>query len=189
MILAAGARHELANATRRVAAAIRILRSEALIVVVVAADNHVGIGIVERLPKRLHLIVISMRATGAEQRLVPIRQRAGSRVRRQVGAQPLNLARTCAAAPYVRIFAVKNDDVPGYPLILVVAILGISRGRPKVIEVRRRAPGMKFVITRRRPSTIPHGSPSSVVALKILFGAIGISEVAHCHYRARNLLQ
>src|ERR1700737_2525865 len=66
VIFAAGAYYKFANSARRVAPAVRILRSEALIVVVVAVDDHVRIAIVKRLPQRPHLRIIPMRAAGAE---------------------------------------------------------------------------------------------------------------------------
>jgi hypothetical protein len=50
VIFAAGAYYKFANSARRVAPPVRILWSEALIVVVVAIDDHVRIAIVKRLP-------------------------------------------------------------------------------------------------------------------------------------------
>ncbi len=52
--------------------AIGLLRGETFVVVVVAADHYVGVGIVERLEKWLHGDVVAVGATRTEERLVPV---------------------------------------------------------------------------------------------------------------------
>src|SRR5229473_7508188 len=103
-----------------------------------------------------------MRAAGAEQRLMPVRQRAGRWVSRQISAQPPNLARTRVAAPNVLALAVQHNDVPRSQLITIIATLG-SRRRAEVIEVRPRARGVEFVIARRRPRSRLHPAPRLVI--------------------------
>src|SRR5258707_1201790 len=103
-----------------------------------------------------------MRAAGAEQRLMPVRQRAGRWVSSQIGAQPPNLARTRVATPNVLAFAVQHNDVPRSQLITVIAILRCRR-RSEVIEVRPRAHDVKFVVTRCRPRSCLPATPRLVV--------------------------
>src|SRR6266851_6378998 len=69
VILAAGANDEFANAAHGIGSATRRLRGEALVIVVVAADNHVGVGFIECLPKGLHGQIISMSAAGTEEQI------------------------------------------------------------------------------------------------------------------------
>src|SRR5689334_8751384 len=54
VVFSTGADDKFTNAANRIGSAVRHLRGKPLIVVVVAVDNHVGVGIVERIPKRLH---------------------------------------------------------------------------------------------------------------------------------------
>src|SRR6267378_1804283 len=91
VILAAGANDEFANAAHGIGSATRRLRGEALVIVVVAADNHVGVGFIECLPKGLHGQIISMSAAGTEERLVPVSERASNGMRGEIGAEPLFL--------------------------------------------------------------------------------------------------
>src|SRR5579864_1042237 len=91
VIFSAGADDEFANAALRVRGGIGCLRREALVVVIVAANDHVGIGIVKRLPQRLYFKVIAMGTAGTEERLVPKGQRAGHGMRGKISAQPFLL--------------------------------------------------------------------------------------------------
>jgi len=77
VIFAPGADDELANATRRICRGIRSLRGEALVIVVVTADDDLGVVIEECLEKRLDGEVVAMGAAGAEERLVPVGEGAG----------------------------------------------------------------------------------------------------------------
>ena len=94
---AARADHELADAARVVELARRVLRREALVVVGVAAEHDVGVGVVEVLEDRLHERRVAVVA-GVEARVVPERERARGRVRGEVGPQPRLLRRALAAA-------------------------------------------------------------------------------------------
>src|SRR5579864_2986882 len=81
LIFSPGAHHKLSNPARGIGRAIRVLRRKAFVIVIVAGDNHVGIGIVKRLPQRLDAHIVAMSAAGTEERLMPVRQRARSRMR------------------------------------------------------------------------------------------------------------
>ena len=76
MILATRADDEFANAASGVGGAVGRLRGEALVVVVMTVDNHVGVGVIEGLPERLHRQVIAVSAAGTEKGLVPVGKRA-----------------------------------------------------------------------------------------------------------------
>src|SRR4029453_11503034 len=58
-----GADDELAHATSRIHDAVRALRSEALITVIVRIDHHVGAGLVQRAPYHLHVRITPVRAS------------------------------------------------------------------------------------------------------------------------------
>src|SRR5579859_4330543 len=62
MVLAASANDELADAADGISNAIRRLRRKSFVVMVVAADNHIGVGIVERVPQRFDRQVVAVRA-------------------------------------------------------------------------------------------------------------------------------
>jgi len=64
---------------------------EALVIVVVASDDDIGVVIEECLEKRLDGEVVAMGAAGAEERLVPIGQGASGRVCSEIGAKPFFL--------------------------------------------------------------------------------------------------
>src|SRR4029450_1485673 len=57
-----GADRELANATRGIHDAVRILRREPFITVVVAVDHDVGAGLIQGPPHRLHVWIAAVRA-------------------------------------------------------------------------------------------------------------------------------
>src|SRR5215475_10423259 len=98
MIFSAGADDKFANSIRHVGLAVGSLRSEAFVIVIVAANDDVGAGVVERLPEWFERKVVAVFAAGAEERLVKIREFAGSRMRGEIGAKPFFLARTDFAA-------------------------------------------------------------------------------------------
>ena len=178
MILAAGANNKFADATLGVSRAIRSLRSEALVVVIVAAENYVGVGFIEGLPEGLHRQVIAVGAAGTEERLVPVGERASDVMRGEVGAKPLFLRRTCLTAADILAFAIEHDDVPGAEFVAVIAGLGVSGSGAKIIKVRCGAGSVKLVIAGGRPGAGFYAAPSLVVTGKILLAAVGVGEVA-----------
>lgn len=88
MVFAAGADNELPDAARPIRITVRVLRREAFVVVIMSVKYQSGVGVVEILPKRLHLRIISVFRAGTEKGLVPVSQCAYMRVRLQVSAQP-----------------------------------------------------------------------------------------------------
>ena len=72
MILATRADDEFPDAVLRIGGAVGRLRGEALVIVVVATHNHVGVGIIEGLPERLHRQIIAVRAAGTKRNFPPI---------------------------------------------------------------------------------------------------------------------
>src|SRR5262249_1183595 len=137
VILAAGSSNKLTYAALGVGSGIGRLRSEALVIVVVAADYNIGVGIVERLPEWLGFQVVAVGATGTEQRLVKIGQLAGGGMRRQVSAKPFFLLRAGVAAANFLTFAVENGDMPSAELVAVVARGRIACSRAEVGKIIR----------------------------------------------------
>src|SRR6267154_2159623 len=189
MVLAAGTNYEFANASRGISRAIGLLGSEPFVIMIMTADDHVGTGLIESLPESLHGQIVTMRATGTEQGLVPIGERTRGRMRGEIGAQPLFLRGAGVAAANVLAFAIQNDDVPGSELVAVVTGLGVTCSGTKIIEVRGGTGGMKFVIARSRPRAGFYAAPSLVVTLEIFLAAIRIGEVAGDHNSAGDLLE
>src|SRR4051812_20281072 len=96
MVSAAGADDKLAYAADRVDHAGWRLWRKPLVNVVVGAQNQVGIMIVQRLPEWLG--VTCGAAARAEQRYMPVGQRAEVRVGGEIGLKPFSLRRAGATA-------------------------------------------------------------------------------------------
>src|SRR5580692_8044652 len=82
----------------------------------------------------------------------------------QIGAQPFFFSRLGLTASNFRALAVQHDDVPGAKFVAIKSLSGIAGVRAKVIEIRRRASRMEFVIADRRPGACFVAPPSRVVA-------------------------
>src|SRR5436190_16033346 len=107
---AAGPYDELADAACAVQFPRGSLRCEALVVVVVAREDHVRSGCIEVRPERADRRIVAVWPR-AEAGMVPVRERAEVAVGGEVGAQPALLRRTPCAADD-RAVAVQDDDVP-----------------------------------------------------------------------------
>src|SRR5262252_5235980 len=57
-VFAAAAHYKFADTARRIELAIRVLRSKALVIVIVSIDHHIGISSVQRLPEGLDLRIV-----------------------------------------------------------------------------------------------------------------------------------
>ena len=77
----------------------RVLRREPLVVVVVAVDDDVRAGRVERVPERPDRGVVAVLVAGAEAGLVPDRHRAERGMRHEVGGEPLALLESAPQPP------------------------------------------------------------------------------------------
>jgi hypothetical protein len=190
MISSAGADDEFADAVRGVGLAVGVLRSEALVVVIVAGEDERGVRGVQIVPERFRVGIPSIRAARAEERLVPVGQRASGGMRLQILLQPFFLWRADAAAAGGLALAVEHHDVPRAQVVAVRAGLGIARGGAEIIEVGRRAAGMEIMIAggraRARFVTAPCGP---VAILEFLRGAVGIDVVANGEHRAGNFVE
>src|SRR5215467_12339597 len=110
-------------------------------------------------------------------------------MRREIGAKPALLRRTCFAAADVFAFTVQNDDVPRAEIVAVVAGLGIASENAEIVEVGRCTCCVEFMIARCRPGARSCTAPGFVVALEIFFRAVRVSEVARGEDRTRNLIE
>src|SRR5204863_9783065 len=93
MALPARPDDELANATGVVALAVRGLRRKPLVVVIVAHQDDIGAGRLERLPDRGHRRCVAVLA-GTEPRVVPVGEHAPSRVGPKIRLKPPELSRS-----------------------------------------------------------------------------------------------
>src|SRR6266511_2022884 len=145
--------HELADAACGVEYAVRALRREALVVVVVAGEHYLGIRRVQRLEDRSHLGGVAMLAAGREQGLVPVRELAPAGRRGQVRAQPPLLCRSGLTPADLVALRVDDHDVPGTQGVGVVPPCG---GAGRGAEVGEGSAGMRgevLVVARRRRGT------------------------------------
>ena len=131
---------EAADATRVVALARLVERRELLVVVLVRADDHVGAGVVQRVPQRRDVVFLADFTAALESRIVPVGQRAARGVRGEIGDKPRVLRRAGGAgdrlAPVARV---QRHDVPRPDVEAVVALAARSR------DPRRRAHAVEVV--------------------------------------------
>ena len=128
---AAGADDELADAARRIGAAIRILRREALVGVVVAVDDEIDVEVVQRAPEVAHVGIVAVPA-GAEEWPMPIDRGAAVR------CAPSSLRSHRPAASRGRgQLAVQRDNAPGADGVAVEPVAG---GPALVTEICRSSP-------------------------------------------------
>ena len=177
VVVAAGSHCELADPGDVVELPARGLRGEALVDVVVAVEDDVGVGSVEGVPERLG--VRRRPPSGAEQRDVPVGGDALARVGGQVRRQPLPLGRSRAATPGVAAVRVQRDQVPRPDVVAVVALAGRDGARKSAevvvvagrALVRRRAVGPAVrevvVVTRRRSRDRLEAAPAQVVGVLV----------------------
>ncbi len=188
-ILAAGSHDEFAYAAAGIGSAIRILRSEAFVIVVMSVDDYVGVGLVENVPQRFHKQVVAVGAAGTEKRLVKIGEGARYGMRGQIFAQPFALNGIRVASARRHTFAVQDDDVPRAELVAVITFARIPGALAEILEIISGAGGMEFVISGRRAGAIFHAAPGFIVALEIGGGAVGVSEIADGHHSAGSFVE
>src|SRR5262245_13500352 len=129
----AGADDELADAVR-IRVRRRVLRREALVVVVVAVDDDVGAGRNERLPERPGDRVAAVKPR-REARMVPDRECAAGVACREVRGEPAALLGIGTAAANLRAVGVEHDDVPGREVIRIPGLpIVVRRRRAEVAE-------------------------------------------------------
>src|SRR5438034_11175344 len=104
--------------------------------------------------------------SGAEARVVPVRERTESGMCGQVRTEPLFLDRSCPDAGA----AVEDHDVPGTQVITVVAFRGVSSGRAEVRAVPGGAGGKVVVITRSASGACLVAAPRGVITPSGLIG-------------------
>src|SRR5215212_10372839 len=120
--------------------------------------------------------------SGAETGMVEVGQRARGGVGGQVGLEPryhvrLSLRGALARAIFgtirpIKALRVQHDDVPGAPVVGIVAFGGLSGPDAEVVEVAGRSGGVGactvLVVTDRRPSTRLVVSPGGVIVGVVL---------------------
>src|SRR5207247_2250777 len=157
------------------------LGCEALVVVLVARDDDIGAGIVQRLPQRLGGRGAAVLAARAEARVVPVGKSAARRVPGEVGTEPLLLRRAGRRGDV----AVEGDDVPRPDGVAVVPLPGVARERAEVRVIRRRGGAVVLVIARRRARARLVTSPGAVVAARVIGRTpVGIRVVARGEHDA-----
>src|SRR5580765_1748365 len=189
MILSAGASNKFANTARRIRLSVGSLRSEALVVVIVTADDDIGVGGVERIPERPDGEIVAVFPAGTEQGFMKIGQRASDRMGGKIFAEPFALRRGGVAASSFDTFAVEDNDVPSTKFVAVVALVGFAGSGAKILEIVGGAGGVKFMIAGGGASAVFDAAPSLVVASEIFGVAIGIGQIANGHDCAGNFFQ
>src|SRR5215212_9644535 len=116
--------------------------------------------------------------SGAEAGVVEVGQSARGGVGGQVGLEPryhvsLFLRRAQRRTIYksrrpVPALRVQYDDVPGAPVVGVVAFSSLAGGRVEVVEVARRPRGTVLVVTNRWLGARLELSPAGAIAVGVL---------------------
>src|SRR5688572_10562079 len=83
-----GAHDELSYASCRVRYPARCLRGEALVVVVVSTQDHIGACGIQSIPARYHLRVVAVRRPRREYGVMPVSESARGGVSREVSLEP-----------------------------------------------------------------------------------------------------
>src|SRR6478672_7931621 len=109
--------------------------------------------------------------TGAKPRVVPKRERASCRVRREIIPQPSLLRRANAATANLRTVAVQGDDVPRSVLEAVVPLTRIAGGRAEIIEVCRSTRGLILMVPRCWTDSRLKPAPGGVETITKISGA------------------
>jgi hypothetical protein len=186
--LAAGPDHELTDAAAGIAVAIRVLERETLIVVVVPDDDDIRADLVEQVPERTYSLRVAV-LTGAEERVVPVGDRAECVARRQVGREPLALRIGLVATADLIAQAVEDHDVPVAQLVAVVALARLTSSGAEVGEVGARARGVVVMVAGRGTCPRLICSPSRVVAVReLLTSPVGVGVVAGGEHGSGNAI-
>ena len=167
---AAGPDHELAQAPRLVLAPGRILGPEPLVVVIVAVDDDIRAGPVERVPERPHRGVAAVLA-GTEPRVMPDRHRAHGGRRLEVGRQPATLGGLRAAAADEGAVRIEDDHVPRAEVVGVPTLA--VRGGPlsEIVEVPGEILGLPVMVPGGGPGPVQVAAPGRRVAVAEVGGA------------------
>jgi hypothetical protein len=119
---------------------------EALVVVVVAVQDHLCARRVQDVPARSHPGVVAVFGAGAEEGVVEVGQSARLGVSRQVLLEPADHRRVRPVAAHLLAHGVQRDDVPGPEIVGVVALQRVARGGAEVAEVTRGASRLVLVV-------------------------------------------
>src|ERR671910_2406479 len=118
--------NELADAPCRRTCATGGYAGEALVAVGIPIEDHLGVMVVKDVPEGLHLGAI-VSATGSIERVVEIGQSAPRSVVGEVPPQPVPLGGFPVTPTDLLAVAVQGHDVPGSPIVGVVASAGLAR--------------------------------------------------------------
>ena len=99
----------------------------------------------------------------------------------EIRAQPGLLRRSLVATTQRFIVAVgiQSDDVPTAEIVAVITFSRFSRLGSPILKVAHGFGAVVFVVSRRRPRSIPESSPSALIAgLKLLQGAGFVGQIS-----------
>src|SRR5438094_615833 len=163
---------EFTNPSLIVGLPIGRLRRKPLVVVFLSVQDQLGPSVVEKLPDRLHYLRAAVNRSRAEERVVPVRQRARVLVLRKVRAQPLPLWGPPLTAADLVTHRVDDDHVPGAEVVAVIRLPARAGGGAEIVEVPRAVgsllsgPGpVVFVTANRRACPRLELPPGRAVAL------------------------
>src|SRR5205807_7340113 len=171
----ARAHHELPNARLRVRGAGRGLRSEAFVVVLVAVQYQLRVGVVQHLPRGLHGGRAAVGRARAEAREIEVGDDAASRCCGEVALQPREL-RGRGTDIDLRI---ERHHVPGAEVVAVVALPCRPGGAAEIAEIGGSPGGVVVVDPGRGAGARLLAAPGRVVAVGEVAGrAVGVDVVA-----------
>jgi hypothetical protein len=167
--------------TLRVGDRVGVLEREAFVVVVVRAQDDIGVVLVEHAPERVGAGVAAVVGAGGEARLVPVGEDAGLVGREQVTSQPLHLGRCGRGVD----LGVQRDHMPRAEVEGVVPLASfacrtvVHADAVEVVEVAGRARRQVLVVSDPGSRDGLVDPPALVVALRVLrCGALLVLGVA-----------
>src|SRR5262245_39766637 len=182
-----GADDEFTDTMYRIGVAVRILRIEPGIVMYMPIQYNTRLHSIQSLPQGAHSG--SAAPASGKERMVPVGEYAGSRIGRQVGAQPLLLWRSCLTADK-RTIAVEHDNVPCPEVVAVIALVRVPGGGAEIIEVALGARRIILMVTGRRACTRQVTTPRGIVAIGVLgIRAVGVHRIAEGRNRPRDSVE
>ena len=148
----------------RVRLALGIHGRESFVVVVVAAEHQVGIGLGKNPPQWIEVEVVTV-VPRAEARPVPVGKHALSWVRAQVLPKPCGLRIRIGASPNVVALGVQRDQMPGTEVVAVIALVRLTSAFAEVGVIASRAGRPVLMVSRHGKGDVAVGTPALVRTL------------------------
>src|SRR5215212_3194028 len=109
--------------------------------------------------------------------MVPVGQRTGGGVRREILAKPLFLGRAGMTAAHLGAVGVEDHDVPGAQGVAVVALRGLPGGGSEIAKVAASPTGEVVMVARGRLGAALVAAPAGGITAAELAGRAGVVDI------------